>query len=130
MLECGRCSHYQLADRIKSIAGRVDLVVVDQFTEKWYRERQMLLTDKTKRPPAAPASTSSAEIMEQATVVDVETTPTIEGLTLSLCFLVEHSASRRGLSRGHGFKSRGPGHKSANQTVQFSWEEKLVAIVV
>lgn len=45
VIESSRCSHEQLAARIKTHSDHVTMLVVDQATEKWYRQRGLPLVD-------------------------------------------------------------------------------------
>lgn len=50
VIESARCSHDQLAGRIMMSQGRVELLVVDSFTERWCRYRGLSFTaDKDRR---------------------------------------------------------------------------------
>jgi hypothetical protein len=66
VLESGKCTHEQLADRIKSIPDKVDIIVVDQVVEKRFRERGLLLTDHL-RDQLAPTDEAAAETPVETT---------------------------------------------------------------
>lgn len=83
VLESGRCGHDQLADRIKSIPNKVDIIVVDQVVEKWYRQRGLLMTDHLRDQLTAadettaeiPVETTAEPTIETTVATVAETTP-------------------------------------------------------